>query len=155
MALQLTFATEVDASCIADIHMAAFATNEMLLAQFPTPSVRQALWTCIAKKAADDIRDPHTAVLLIKDKDLNGEIISFAKWNLPTSSPTNEAPWIWPEGTRIDILHQWTEKVESAKDLVVKDISHYRTCLLHWSCGVRGYLQFHFVARLVYLIFTQ
>ena len=137
MALKLMVATEADASRIADIHMAAFATNEMLLAQFPTPSVRKALWTCIARKAADDIRDPHIAVLLIKDVDLDSEIISFAKWNLPTSSSANEAPWIWPEGIRIDILDRWTEEVEIAKDLVVKDESHYRTCVLCWSCEMR------------------
>ena len=127
MTLKVNFATESDASCIADIHMAAFATNEMLLAQFPSPPVREALRNCVAGKAADDIRDPHTAVLLVKDTELNNEIISFAKWSLPSSTSENEAPWIWPEGTRLDILDQWTERVESAKQKVLRDESCYRT----------------------------
>ncbi|KAL9611614.1 MAG: hypothetical protein Q9167_003729 [Letrouitia subvulpina] len=117
---------EPDASRIADIHMAAFAANGMLLAQFPSPLVREGLRNSIAGKAANDIRDPHIAVLLVKDTELNDETISFAKWGLPSSTPENEAPWIWPEGTRFDILNYWTEKVESAKENGLKDKSCYR-----------------------------
>lgn len=69
MTLKLTFATERDASHIADIHMAAFATNEMLLAQFPSPAIREGLRNSIACKAADDIRDPHTLCFLYKTQN--------------------------------------------------------------------------------------
>ena len=130
MTLKLTFATERDASHIADIHMAAFATNEMLLAQFPTPSIREGLRYCIARKATDDIRDHHTTVLLVQDTELNNETIGFAKWSLPSSTFENEAPWIWPEGTRLDILDQWTERVEMAKKRVLGDERSYRTTFI-------------------------
>lgn len=79
MALKLTFALEEDASRIADIHMAAFVTNDMLLAQFPISAIRDGLRDSIARKARDDIRDPHTAMLLVQDSELEGEIIGFAK----------------------------------------------------------------------------
>ena len=127
MTLKVTFATESDASTIADIHMAAFATNGMLLAQFPTPHIREGLRKSVEGKAADDIRDPHTVVLLVKDTELNDEPISFAKWNLPSSTSENEAPWRWPEGTRLDILGPWTEKVEGAAKHVLGDEPRYRT----------------------------
>ncbi|KAL9127406.1 MAG: hypothetical protein Q9217_003702 [Psora testacea] len=130
MTLKLTFATERDASRIADIHMAAFATNEMLLAQFPNSAVREGLRISIARKAASDIRDPHTAVLLVKDAELNNKTISFAKWSLPSSTSENEAPWVWPEGTRHDILDQWTERVESAKKTVLGDEPCYRLAFI-------------------------
>ena len=130
MALKLTFASEEDASCIADIHMAAFATNGMLLAQFPTSAIRDGLRDSIARKALDDIQDPHTAVLLVQDSELEGEIISFAKWSLPSSTSDNEAPWIWPEGTRFDILDQWTQRVEDAKSKVLGDEPCYRLAFI-------------------------
>ena len=114
MPLTLKLAAEKDALRIADIHMAAFSSNEMLLAQFPTPAVRAELHHSIATKALDDIRDPHMAVLLVQESQSNGEVISFAKWSLPLSTPYNESPWRWPEGTRLDILDQWTQRVESA-----------------------------------------
>ncbi|MCJ1280204.1 hypothetical protein MMC21_008031 [Puttea exsequens] len=126
MALNLIYASEQDASRIADIHMAAFANNGMLLAQFPTSAVRDGLRDSIARKALDDILDPHTAVLLVQDNELEGEIISFAKWSLPSSTSDNEAPWIWPEGTRLDILDQWTQRVEGASSKVLGDESCYR-----------------------------
>ena len=127
MTLKLAFATEQDAFRIAEIHMAAFATNGMLLAQFPTHSIQEGLRNSIARKAADDIRDPYTAVLLVQDTELNHETISFAKWSLPASTSENESPWKWPEGTRHDILDQWTERVENAKKKVLGDDCCYRT----------------------------
>lgn len=130
MALKLTFASEENASRIADIHIAAFATNGMLLAQFPTSAIRDGLRGSIARKALDDIRDPHTAVLLVQDSELEGEIISFAKWNLPSSTSDNEAPWIWPEGTRLDILDQWTQMVDGAKSKVLGDEPCYRLAFI-------------------------
>lgn len=130
MALKLTFASEEDASRIADIHMAAFASNAMLLAQFPTSAIRDGVRDSIALKALDDIRDPHTAVLLVQDSELEGEIISFAKWSLPSSTSDNEAPWIWPVGTELDILHQWTQRVEGAKSKVLGDEPCYHLSFL-------------------------
>lgn len=126
MALKLTFATEKDASRIADIHMAAFATNAMLVAQFPTSAIQDGLRDSIALKALDDIRDPHTIVLLVQDSEMEDKIISFAKWSLPSSTADNEAPWIWPEGTRLDVLDQWTQKVEVTKSKVLGDEPCYR-----------------------------
>ena len=130
MTLKLTYASEENASRIADIHMAAFATNVMLLAQFPTPAIRDGLRAAIARKALDDIRDHHTAVLLVQDSELESEIICFAKWSLPSSTSENEAPWIWPEGTRLDILDQWTQKVEGAKSKVLGDEPCYRLAFI-------------------------
>ena len=115
MTLNLSEAAVSDCYQIAAIHMAAFDSNAMLLAQFPSPSVRKSLERCIAQKALDDIKDSNIAVLVVRNEQ--GKIISFAKWSLPILSETHiEAPWRWPEGTNLDILDAWTDKkVKAAK----------------------------------------
>jgi len=125
MASEPTFATESDASRIADIHMAAFGSNPLFLAQFPTPTIRHQLRSRIAQKAADDIRDPHIAVLVVRDQN---RVVSFAKWSLPVEASAIyvEAPWVWPEGTDLAVLKQWTEMVEGAKQRAVGGLPAYR-----------------------------
>ena len=127
MALNISAAEQQDARRIAEIHMAAFATNAMLLAQFPSPTIREGLRECIARKALDDIEDPNIVVLVARDQDHN-QIISFAKWSLPnpTGEGYEESPWRWPEGTQYGVLNEWTEKVESAKSNVLGDGPCYR-----------------------------
>lgn len=126
MTLKITFASENDADRIGDIHMAAFGENEMLLAQFPTPQAREGLRKCVARKAADDIRDPHIAVLVVRDTELDDEAISYAKWSFPSSTSETEAPWLWPDGTRFDILDEWTKKLGEADEKVMGDERCYR-----------------------------
>lgn len=126
-------ATESDADAIAAIHMAAFGSNALLLAQFPTSAIRDELQTCIAEKAAADIRDPKVAVLVVRDQD---SIISFAKWHLPVKSSEeySETPWRWPKGSNLAIIDTWTKKVEFAEESHVGDTPCYRKywrfCLL-------------------------
>ena len=125
MALELSVALESDADRIAAVHMAAFGSNALLQAQFPTAAIRRQLEICIAKKALDDINDPKTAVLVVRHQN---EVISFAKWSLPVlnSEPYVEPPWQWPEGTDYAVLDPWTERVEAAKQKVLGDAPHYR-----------------------------
>jgi len=54
------------------------------------------------------------AVLIVRDQ--SGEIISFAKWSLPSiDSETHvESPWTWPQETNFVYLNEWTEKIEAA-----------------------------------------
>ena len=148
MTLRLCIATEADALCIGDIHMAAFATNGMLHAQFPTPSSREGLRDTVADKATEDIRDPHTMVLIVKDTQVCNEVITYGKWSLPTSTSANEAPWIWPEGIRLDLLEEWIGNVESVKDRVFKHQSCCRTSFLRVSPRVSD-PELGFVSKLV------
>ena len=125
MALTLYPASESDAECIADIHMAAFSANAMLRAQFPSAAIRSELRRCVAQKALDDMRDPKKAVLIVKD---GNDIISFAKWDLPVFEGETyvERPWVWPEGTNLAILHEWMEKVKGAEERVIGGQECYR-----------------------------
>ncbi|KAK2763218.1 hypothetical protein FQN54_009854 [Arachnomyces sp. PD_36] len=118
MPLTLSFAEEGDADRIADIHMASFGTNMMLRAQFPTPAVREGLRTSLIRKVIEEIRDPNWDILLARDQD---EILSFAKWKRPIfdTSTYTEAPWQWPEGTRMDVLDEWTRRVENVSEKVI------------------------------------
>lgn len=132
MTIHLAYASKDDANHIADIHMAAFADNKMLLTQFPAPEIRERLWHSVARKTLADIRDPHIAVLVIRDVDLQdssserSNIISYAKWSLPSSSPDNETPWEWPEGTRLDILEDLKRRLAEVERRVLGDDPSYR-----------------------------
>lgn len=81
MVFALDTATEADAPRIADIHMAAFHTNGMLLAQFPTPAVRKGLWTSLVDKVVKEIRDPQWEVLVAREAD--DRVVSFANGVFP------------------------------------------------------------------------
>lgn len=141
MPLHVSPASESDASRIAAIHMAAFGTNAMLLAQFPSPTIRDSLQICIASKALADIGDPKTAVLVVRDDEIDDEIVSFAKWSLPVAEGDSyvESPWLWPEGTDWKVLDRWTGLVEGAKEGVVGKGACYRKFLdmLSTRCCVR------------------
>ncbi|KAI0478144.1 putative GNAT family acetyltransferase [Xylaria cf. heliscus] len=67
MPLKLYPAVPADASRISEIHMAAFASNAMLLAQFQTPEVREGLRESIRLKALADIEDANITVLVVRD----------------------------------------------------------------------------------------
>ncbi|KAF4211780.1 hypothetical protein CNMCM8980_008688 [Aspergillus fumigatiaffinis] len=140
MAFTLDTARETDAPRIADIHMAAFHTNGMLLAQFPTPAVRKGLWTSLVDKVIKEIRDPKWEVLVVREDD--DRVVSFAKWCLPVSESAvyEEEPWVWPEGTNMAILNAWTEKVEQAADKVMGKTPCYRLSFIATdpSCARSG-----------------
>ena len=121
--LLLTLASASDADSIASVHMAAFSSNAMLLAQFPTAAARHDLKNCIAEKALADIKDPMMRVLVVRELD---EVIGFAKWHLPIlSSEYEESPWHWPPETNRAILNSWIERVEGTKQKVLGHIPHY------------------------------
>ena len=135
MPLNLSEASELDVERISEIHMAAFGPNVMLQAQFPTPAIRDQLKACIATKASADIRDANTAVLVVRDAENRNEIISFAKWHLPVSASEayDEPPWLWPEGTDLAVLDEWTEIVEAAKQTILGDQPCYRKSGGHYA----------------------
>ncbi|KAI0095553.1 putative GNAT family acetyltransferase [Hypoxylon sp. NC0597] len=148
MPLTLVAAEPEDAPRIAEIHMAAFGSNAMLLAQFPTPTVRDALKKSIELKALADINDLQTTVLVVRDSgsdapsspsepDRNeqghgpreqGKTIAFAKWAHPVSIDENyiEPHWVWPTGTDLKILGDWTNKTEEAQRHAIGDSPCYR-----------------------------
>ncbi|KAI1939455.1 hypothetical protein LOZ66_002767 [Ophidiomyces ophidiicola] len=127
MPLILSKAKESDATRIADIHMAAFGSNEMLLAQFPTPAARKGLWVSLVEKVVSELRDPKWAILVILHHN-HRKIISFAKWCLPISKSEGyeEHPWRWPKETNMAILNQWTKKIGAANDKILRDLPCYR-----------------------------
>lgn len=54
--------------------MAAFKHNAMLHAQFPTPTIRKSLQTCIEDKALADINDPKITVLVVTTSNGKDEL---------------------------------------------------------------------------------
>lgn len=132
MPLLLAPAKRSDAGRIAEIHMAAFGSNAMLHAQFPTQAARTALQRSIELKAQADIDDPKVMVLVVhtagsttscdragpgeSQQDQHRQVIAFAKWSLPVAEDEEytEHPWVWPEGTNLEVLEAWTRKEEKA-----------------------------------------
>lgn len=126
MTLTLSAAAELDVDRIATIHMTAFGANLMLQAQFPSEAIRGQLKICVAEKALADIRDPQTAVLVVRDQD---KIVSFAKWHLPvhdSEATYEEPPWSWPAGTNMAVLDAWIATVEAAKLRIIGNTPCYR-----------------------------
>lgn len=156
MLLKLYPAVLADAGRISEIHMAAFASNAMLLAQFRTPVVREGLRESIRLKALADIRDPKISVLVVRDDASNtttgesngsrqsainetlgksrseetqaGNVIAFAKWSHPVSKNEEyeETPWIWPPGTNMKILESWGKATEEMQEQAVGGQPCYR-----------------------------
>lgn len=160
MSLQCCIAEPKDAPRIGEIHMAAFASNAMLLAQFPSADVRHALQHSVELKALADIEDSNTTVLVVRgsgmqtipdEKELSnasgapssdGIIIAFAKWAHPTKPEDEyeEPPWIWPEGTALHILEDWTGRVEAAQTTAMDSQVCYRKSLNRFGMSNDGSL---------------
>lgn len=151
MPLHCCIAEPKDAPHIAAIHMSAFASNAMLLAQFRTAAARQALQPIIEQKTLTEIEDANTTVLVVKlsatpdgvdekDSELRddvdapaaeGTIIAFAKWAHPTGSEEEEeeehhdTPWTWPEGTAVDVIAGWKKVTDKAQKVELYERACY------------------------------
>ena len=62
------------------------------------------------------------------DDQSSRKIIGFAKWCRPIEEGEEyiEEPWVWPEGTDMQILDEWTRRVEEAEDKVLGSRPCYR-----------------------------
>ncbi|KAL3420885.1 urea carboxylase [Phlyctema vagabunda] len=123
MSVQITAATEVDADIIAAIHLAAFDSNALLHAQFPTREALVGLQISLAQETRSSLQDPTKAVLVAKQ---GGEVKGFAKWDLPTHEKSLLEDITWPEGSVLKFLDEYTEKAEEAKERVVGKNPCYR-----------------------------
>jgi len=59
--------------------------------------------------------------MVANEKAGTSKIISFAKWGHPVAEGEDyvEPEWVWPEGTDLQVLDEWTEKVEDAHEKVL------------------------------------
>ncbi|EFE39466.1 GNAT family acetyltransferase, putative [Trichophyton verrucosum HKI 0517] len=123
--LILEQAQESDAQHIVDIHIKAFSSNLMLLAQFPTATAQEGLKTFLIDLIIQEIRDPGYAVFVVRDAQ--GCLVSFARWCLPryTPDPHREAPSQLPEGTDMEVLNAWSARVLDVTRKVIGDTPHY------------------------------
>jgi len=128
--LQVIVAAETDADCIASIHLAAFDSNPLLHAQFPTPSSLEGLHAALSQDVLNTIRNREgcgTIVLVVRDTEADGQIISFAKWDLP-GKPKDivHSDITWPEDCRQEYLDEYHEKAGSAKNRIIGNKPCYR-----------------------------
>ncbi|EGD98382.1 hypothetical protein TESG_05761 [Trichophyton tonsurans CBS 112818] len=123
--LILEQAQESDAQSIVDIHIKAFSSNRMLLAQFPTENAREELKTFLADLIIQEIRDAGCAVFVVRNDQ--GCLISFARWCLPRYTPDRrrEVPLQLPEGTDKGVLNAWSARVLDVTRKAIGNIPHY------------------------------
>ena len=92
--MSLSLSTDVSATdvpALVSVYFAAFQSS-LSFQVFPrTPAVRQ--W--FEKMLGEEVNDPNAAFLKITNDD-NGELVSFAKWNLP-KEPSSERD-VLPQG---------------------------------------------------------
>ncbi|OAL73759.1 hypothetical protein A7D00_1787 [Trichophyton violaceum] len=123
--LILEQAQESDAQRIVDIHVKAFSSNRMLLAQFPTATAREELKTFLVDLIIQEIWDPGYAVFVVRNDQ--GRLVSFARWCLPRYTPDSrrEVPPQLPEGTDMGVLNAWSARVMDVTRKVIGDTPHY------------------------------
>lgn len=129
MVLHLSAAATADVDQIAAVHLAAFDSNALLHAQFPTPSSRAALQRILSQEMFATIQSDHSrkVVLVVRDTDAENQIISFAKWDLPgLSKGHSPLRSTWPEDCQEQYLNEYHDKAEAAKNRVVGDQPCYR-----------------------------
>lgn len=136
MVLQLSVATEADVDRIASIHLAAFDSNPLLHAQFPTPRSLEGLHTTLSQDTLNTIRNGESCgkiVLVVRETEADDQIISFAKWDLPQTLNQGvfHSDITWPEDCRQEYRDEYHQKAESAKNRVIGNKPCYRKlCLL-------------------------
>lgn len=147
MSFQVEIATEADADRIASIHLAAFDSNIMLHAQFPTNRALSGLHEVLVEDIIRSIRDPSKEVCVIREMGL---IVSFAKWFLPDADEGLVDEIHWPKDTDIQLLNEYFDKCEEEKNLILGsrscyskksfDIFHSKLLLLtsHSGAALRG-----------------
>ncbi|KUJ20308.1 amidase signature enzyme [Mollisia scopiformis] len=133
MVLQLSAANVADVDEIAAVHLAAFDSNILLHAQFPTSTSLDVLRFYLSQEMLASIqggRQSGKAVFVVRDTEANDKIVSFAKWDLP--GPAAESPNLSVqditciEGCNKEYLDQYVSKAEAAKFRVVGNKPCYR-----------------------------
>jgi hypothetical protein len=132
MVLQLSRATPEDVDEIADVHLAAFDSNTLLHAQFPTPVSLEALRSYLSQEALTSIGVGSKAILVVRDTDVGerGKIVSFAKWDLPVVAQ-DSLNVVFPdimgvEGCNKEYLERYSALAEATKKRVLGSGACYR-----------------------------
>lgn len=136
MVLRLSAAKAEDVDDIAALHLAAFDSNVLLHAQFPTKSSLDVLRSYLSQEMLGSIQAGERskkAVLVVRDTEANDKIISFAKWDLPRPVSKSEDPQVpditCVEGCIKQYLVEYVTKAEDAKTRVIGNTPCYRKTL--------------------------
>lgn len=130
MVLQVSAAAAEDVDEIAALHLAAFDTNALLHAQFPTTAALDGLQKYLSQEMLHTIEhaaDAEKAVLVVRDTDSGSRIVGFSKWDLPglrKDAPHSDITW--PADCRQEYLDRYYELAEVTKDRVIGDKPCYR-----------------------------
>lgn len=122
MVLHLSGATPDDVEQIADIHLAAFNSNRLLHAQFPTPASLAALRSFLIQQSLASLRSGSKAILVVKDTEAGEKVISFAKWDLPIAAESQNVPFpdiMCVEGCNKEYLERYSALADATRARVI------------------------------------
>jgi hypothetical protein len=117
----LSPAVPADADQIASVHLAAFDSNPLLHAQFPSASSLQSLHKFLVENTLGDLKDPGNAVLVVRDGQ---KLVGFARWELPGFGGNWEGKE-WPADCSKKWLDEYYEKVREVRKRVVGERKCY------------------------------
>ncbi|KAB5566590.1 acyl-CoA N-acyltransferase [Coniochaeta sp. 2T2.1] len=109
-----------DVARIASIHVAAMDSNTLLHAQFPDPETLGRLRTFLENYLTNELTNPKAGILVARDA-VTDEIVSYAKWDYPSSGGDDDKGKVETgdlrnmEGCRREFLERYTALAEQAK----------------------------------------
>lgn len=129
MVLHLSRATRDDVDEIADVHLAAFDSNPLLHAQFPTAASLNALHSFLSRSSLASLQTTSKAILVVRDTEVGEKIISFARWDLPVTAEVDDVSF--PDITSVggcnkEYLEWYSALAEATKARVVRSKPCYR-----------------------------
>lgn len=128
--LMVTPAVEGDASEVAEVHLKAMDSNELIHAQFPSPDALDFLRSYLEKETVEFLQSSDKGVLVAKDSQ-SGEIASFIKWVVHHGDAEELSPAddIWPSFCRTEYLNPYANLTASIRKSVIGSDSYYREFL--------------------------
>jgi hypothetical protein len=133
MVLKLSLASPEDVDRIATVHLASFDSNPLLHAQFPTAASLASLHSVLCQEMLLVIGNPEDSresILVVRDSTAENQIISFAKWDLPTFQRAPQSEIIWHGDVKEEYLDVYHDLAESAKQRVIGNAPCYSKIFL-------------------------
>lgn len=140
---QIRTPSEGDVGRIAAIHLAAMDTNPLLHVQFPSAATLERLKSFLEGDLLNELKKPKPGMLVACDA-VADEIVSFARWDYPSSGGDGEGGAKLEagelrnlEGCRPEFLERYAALAEETEKRLVGDMPCYRA-----SCVLRRYVSY-------------
>ena len=133
MAFKIVVPSIDDASIVANTHLRAMDSNELLLAKFPDAECWSFLREWLRKDTIEHITDGKDKCILVARDTKTGQITSFVKWLIQRPKESPDDPDAeeeqWPATCRTQYLDTYTTLTKEARKELMGDQPYYRESL--------------------------